>query len=255
MTRLPFLLLGLLAAALSGIIVLQLKSGVDEDALPQPAPRRAVAPSVAGEAAETPPGQVDGWVSTILARPLLSPDRRPAPPGNAAGQSADEPLPRLTGTLVTSSGRSAIFAGGPVPLVLQEGGRVGAFTVMRIEAGRVMLAGPDGVRVLGPRFDPDRPAAPAAEVAPGRTAPAPLPPGSTLATAPGPAAGLSPTNSPPIPGGSAPPPGISAIGPSLRDGSAAEGAAPFEQNAAPSGLDILRNADRDSQRTTPGGTR
>lgn len=253
MTRLPFVLLGLLAAALFGMIVLQLDPGVDEDALPQPASRRASVPSAAGETAEIPSGQVDGWVSTILARPLLSPDRRPAPPVDAAKQSADAPLPRLTGTLVTSSGRSAIFVGGPVPLVLQEGGRIGAFIVMRIEAGRVMLAGPDGVRVLGPRFDPNSHATSAAEAAPARTAPSPLPPPGP-ARPPGLSASLPPADLPPIPDGTAPS-GAPAISPSLRDRSAAEGAAPFEQNAAPSGLDVLRNADRNSQRTTPGGTR
>jgi len=255
MTRLPFLLLGLLAAALSGVILLGLDPGVDEAGLPQPAPRRA-APSAAGGAAagaaETPSGQLDGWVSTVLARPLLSPDRRPAPPGDAAAPAAGAALPRLTGTLVTPSGRSAIFAGGAAPLVLQEGGRVGAFTVMRIEAGQVMLAGPDGVRVLGPRFDPERRAAPPAEGA--AAPPAPLPPPSQAPGA-GPAAGRPPAGLPPIPGGAAPPPGAPAIVPSPGEGGAAEGAAPFEQNAAPSGADILRNADRNSQSTAPGGTR
>lgn len=255
MTRLPFLLLGLLAAALSGVILVQLDAGDEEDVLPRPALRRAAPPEAAG-VAEAPRGGVEDWISTILARPLLSPDRRPAAPVAPAGRPDGAALPRLAGTLVTSSGRVAIFAGGPAPLVLQEGGQVGGFTVMRIEAGRVTLAGPEGLRVLGPRFDSNRPATPTAE--PALTGPAALTrPASSPAPAPGSvqAAGTPPTVPPPIPGGAVPRPGLPAIGPSPGDGGAAEGAVPFEQNAAPSGFDILRNADRSSQNTAPGGTR
>ncbi len=62
-------------------------------------------------------------------------------------------LPRLTGTLVGPSERSAIFAAaGRDPIVVHEGGRIDAYTVTSIEAGQVRLRGPDGMRILHPTF-------------------------------------------------------------------------------------------------------
>jgi hypothetical protein len=94
------------------------------------------------------------WVATILDRPLFKVSRRP-PPGSAAGISRGTGLPRLSGTLVTSSQRSAIFAGpgGAKPVVIAEGAKLGSYTVQSIGAGRVVLIGPDGPVMLKPSFD------------------------------------------------------------------------------------------------------
>lgn len=94
------------------------------------------------------------WVATILDRPLFKVSRRP-PPGSAAGISRGTGLPRLSGTLVTSLQRSAIFAGpaGSKPVVIAEGAKLGGYTVQSIGAGRVVLVGPDGSIVLKPSFD------------------------------------------------------------------------------------------------------
>jgi general secretion pathway protein N len=253
MSRLPFLLLGLLASALSAVILLDLDpAGKMEANLPQAAPRRvALAPS------PTPggggPGRTAEWAATVLARPLFNPDRRPLAPGSAAAPAASTALPRLTGTLVTSAGRSAIFASSPAPLVVQEGGRVGGYTVMRIEPGQVLVTGPGGARTVNPGFDPNRPAAPVA-------ARPPLPAAGALA---GSVAGQGPPGlgtpgalpsspGPPIPGQSASP---LLGGPSPGAPGTAEEAVPFEQNATPSGMDILRNMNRNAPSAAAGGSR
>lgn len=101
------------------------------------------------------------WVSTILARPLLSPDRRPPSVASAAaGAGVSDSLPRLSGVLVGPFGRSAIFAAdGAKPIVVGEGGRINAWTVRLIEAGEVQVTGPGGSRTMHPSFQ-DSPAAP-----------------------------------------------------------------------------------------------
>jgi len=93
------------------------------------------------------------WVATVLARPLFSPDRRPSSVAATAATAHPSGLPRLTGTLVGPSERSAIFAAaGRDPIVVHEGGRIDAYTVTSIEPGQVRLRGPDGTRILHPTF-------------------------------------------------------------------------------------------------------
>ena len=106
----------------------------------------------------------------MLARPLFSPDRRPAADAVTVASGRTVPgLPRLAGILVGPFGRSAIFAtNGAKPIVVQEGGRVADYTIKSIEATQVHLLGPDGAQVLYPSFEPA--AAPAAR----RPAQAPL---------------------------------------------------------------------------------
>jgi hypothetical protein len=95
------------------------------------------------------------WVATVLARPLFSPDRRPSPEAAAVATAGPNGLPRLTGTLVAPFERSAIFAAaGRDPIVVHEGARIDAYTVMSIEAGQVRLRGPEGTRILHPTFQP-----------------------------------------------------------------------------------------------------
>jgi hypothetical protein len=102
-------------------------------------------------------GREREWVATVLARPLFSPDRRPssvAAPVAAAGPTG---LPRLTGTLIGPSERSAIFAAaGHNPVVVHEGAEIDGYTVTSIEAGQVRLRGPEGAPVLHPTFQSGR---------------------------------------------------------------------------------------------------
>lgn len=84
------------------------------------------------------PEQLDEWLTIIEARPLFSPVRRPSPSAPAM-QPVYIP-PRLTGTLVTATGRTAIFAASPAPLVVGEGGQVGALYCAAHRAGPSHLA-------------------------------------------------------------------------------------------------------------------
>jgi hypothetical protein len=148
--------LGLVAAALAGILVMEWGAG---EAWHERAPR-AVPAFPPGELfQQIAAGTADNttqWIDTIRARPLFTPGRRPphqshvkAPtPTTTAGP------PRLAGVLVSPAGKAAIFAGsGPKPVVVREGGRLGQFAVQSIEAGRVTLRGPEGAIVLQPTFE------------------------------------------------------------------------------------------------------
>ena len=129
-----------------------------------------------------PAGQAASWAEAALARPLFSPTRRTAPRAEAPAAATPAGLPRVAGILVSTGGRSVIFAAesGGKPVVAREGGRVGAYQVQSIEAGRVTVVGPEGPRVLVASFDASAPARPA----PG----APL--GATLGASPGASPGI-----------------------------------------------------------------
>jgi hypothetical protein len=153
--------LGGLAAMLVALLVLEYHGADPEDATLPTAPRAPsrTAPARLGldvpqtgaapAAADRDPTQLD----TILARPLFRSARRP-PAGAAAAGGGVASLPRLTGVLVSRTGRSVIFAAGAdgKPAVVAEGGRIGAYLVQSIGAGQAVLVGPDGARTLRPAF-------------------------------------------------------------------------------------------------------
>lgn len=107
---------------------------------------------------------------TLLDRPLFSATRRPAPPSAPPAPAPAALAPRLTGIVVDRGDRHAIFAAGDRPVVATEGGRVGPFTVRRIEARQVTITGPAGTQILRTSFDSHPPAprleAPARGMAP-----------------------------------------------------------------------------------------
>ena len=122
----------------------------------------------------------------VLARPLFAPTRRPseAAPTLAAAPAS---LPRLSGVLLNGPNRSAIFAplDGGRPVVAQVGGQLGAYTIQSIAAGRVVVMGPGGTKVLRPSFESQgarpMPASPSILAGAGADAgntPLALPPGS-----------------------------------------------------------------------------
>lgn len=122
---------------------------------PTDAGPRAVARLVAAASiAPSPPAApVADWVHAILARPLLRRDRRPPAPPSGAAAPGMAALPRLSGVLISSTDRFAIFAAADGTLtVAREGARVGAYAVVAIGEGEVTVLGPDGRRVLRPRF-------------------------------------------------------------------------------------------------------
>jgi hypothetical protein len=138
-----------------------------------PADRAAVSRprnSVAAPTAAAPADHAGDWVATILARPLLSPDRRPPSLASEAprGDRLPDGLPRLSGVLVGPFGRNAVFAvEGAKPVVVSEGGRINGWTVRLIEAGEVQVVGPGGAKTVRPSFEAT-PAAPSPPAAPGQ---------------------------------------------------------------------------------------
>jgi len=159
MSRLRLLSLAAMAALLAGAILLRPGSEPGAEDTAAPVARQVVATAPA--AAPPPRGteMTEHWVAAILERPLFSPGRRPPSPAPAAAAPAPPPAyvappPRLSGVLIGPHGRSAIFAGedGGKSVSVTEGGRIGAFIVQAIEAGQVMLHGPDGPRILRPSF-------------------------------------------------------------------------------------------------------
>lgn len=155
MIRPATVLFGVLAAALAGSIAWQFMRVQVADEVQ---PRVPVQASAGSPGPAVPSEQSADLAATILARPLMTPTRRPRPPAQVSTPATE--LPRLTGIIISPDGRSAIFAGKPRMLVIPEGGRVGEYTVQQIAPGLVTLNGPVGLVALRPSFDATRPASP-----------------------------------------------------------------------------------------------
>lgn len=151
MSRMAVPALAGLAVALTAVLASQFLGQPMQEQRPASLPAAMSAMPATGPMTDPSPG----WVAEILARPLFTPDRRPVAVAAVVGGPPAPGLPRLAGVMVTPSGRRAIFAGANAtdkPLALAEGGRIGAFTVSRIEDGAVTVLGPDGARVVRPSF-------------------------------------------------------------------------------------------------------
>jgi hypothetical protein len=167
-------LLTLVAIALAGLIVVELTmpSGVETEKASAP---DAVTPETteAQQGGESP----SDFATTILARPLFRPDRHPYPTNDQDTLSAvPVDLPRLTGILLSSDLKRAIFApeGSDRPIVVAEGESVGDWRVQEIAADSVTMTGPDGTRRLKPKFAANQaPTTPGAPGAPDAAAPEP----------------------------------------------------------------------------------
>lgn len=157
------------ALVLVATLAVEYHSRSSEDAVLTPTSRRASPTTQPGAAAPAADRHWE-WATAVLARPLFSQTRRP--PATAAAASPDAAdLPRLTGILVTGAVRHAIFAApvGGHPTVATEGGRLGVYRIQSIEAGKVIVIGPQGAVSLRPSFAmasekaaADRPGVPAA---------------------------------------------------------------------------------------------
>jgi hypothetical protein len=162
-------LFALVAAGLALLIAVELFT-------PSGAPVEAAAPQAA------PPAETDAapqagsgsaeFADAILARPLFKPDRHPYADGRAPISAPPPDLPRLTGILMSSDVRHAIFepAGANKPIVVVEGDNVGGWRVQEIATDSVTLVGPEGTTRLEPKFSATQAAA-----TPADTAPAPTP--------------------------------------------------------------------------------
>ncbi len=102
-----------------------------------------------------PEDSPDQWVAVVLARPLFSPDRRPARGPGAGAVAADPALPRLAGIITSPAEAVAIFqgAGGVKPVVAQYGETVDGWKVMTIAVDWVVLRKANNQITLIPQFD------------------------------------------------------------------------------------------------------
>ena len=80
-------------------------------------------------------------VALVLARPVFSPTRT-APARVAPAGSGPAALPRLSGIMISSFERIAVFtpSDGP-PIIAREGTRIDAFTVQSIQPNSVIVSG------------------------------------------------------------------------------------------------------------------
>jgi hypothetical protein len=85
----------------------------------------------------------------ILNRPLFSPSRRPL----AQTSVPRAGLPRLTGIMISKTGRFAIFAPARgKPIIATPGDAINNFTIRSIDADAVTVAGPEGVVTVRTSF-------------------------------------------------------------------------------------------------------
>lgn len=146
------LALASLAAVLVAVLALELLAMPDPVAGP---PEATPAPPALPVAASNTPAEardkLDVLVQTVLARPLFTPGRRPAPAAEGPAGAADADLPRLAGVIVAPSGRRAIFVSADAhSLVVQEGGSVGRYVVRSIAPGQVTLVDAERQQVIRP---------------------------------------------------------------------------------------------------------
>ena len=135
----------------------------------QPSATMSNGPAQAGAVAAERTERAVAALSTILQRPLFRADRRPAALARAVEPADDPPLPRLAGTIVTPSTRTAIFAESATSkaAAVAEGGSLGAVEVVKIEAGEVTVQVAGSMHILRPtlRSSTERPLPVAAPLA------------------------------------------------------------------------------------------
>ncbi len=150
-----YLLYLLLAGCLFFAALVLLEVGSEpEEAVSVAAPMRSPAGS--------PPraeqrARAEDLIATILARPLFSSTRRPAP-AEAADRTGDAELSdtRLAGILTEPGHRLAIFVPtGAKPIMVTEGDSIAGWRIDSITPLAVSLTGPDGVKTLQPKIDPN----------------------------------------------------------------------------------------------------
>lgn len=133
------------------VLVIAVVGAVRVDAVNAAAPPASVPDSALAFA---PPGRGTD-VAAANARDLFTDDRRPPSrrylmPGESDTQvgSSPPPLPTILGTAIGSDGEhfaTALFSGG-VPSIARVGSKLGAYTVVSIERGKVILRDAAGVR-------------------------------------------------------------------------------------------------------------
>ena len=143
-------LAGLTVGAALVVLVMAAAGAIRVDPVNAAAPPASVPDSALRFAATAPGADVAGAV----ARDLFTDDRRPParrylmPGENDTPTGGPAPLPAVLGTAIGSDGEhfaTALIAGG-LPTIVRVGSKIGAYTVVAIERGKVTLRGPDGSR-------------------------------------------------------------------------------------------------------------
>jgi hypothetical protein len=144
------------AVALAGTIYWELRSSREPGIATVTSGRSPLIGNVRSAPGLATVDAVQGWVSSMLGRPLFREDRRPPKTGNDVVLKGDEPT-RLTGVITGPFGNRAIFmsGGNPQPIVATEGTRVSDFVVRSIQPDRVIIESDGGVRTLKPTFVED----------------------------------------------------------------------------------------------------
>jgi hypothetical protein len=152
MSQRPWLAKSALAAAFAVLIAAEWL--VPGPAAPFSQPPLAIPAATADAATDT---SIAEWGDTILARPLLTPARRPMRQPDAG---VSDTLPRLSAIIVIGGTRQAIFAtDGQKSQLVAEGGAIGAYRLKTVTPDRVHLLGPNGPVTLRPQFITAAPAA------------------------------------------------------------------------------------------------
>jgi len=145
----------LVGAAVAGAIVFATQPLLPDDIPARPARSASGGPPAGRQApADAAADQLRRWAASSLARPLFNANRRPVASAEG-GPNVAAALPRLSGIMITQTGRRAIFAatGAGKPQVVDEGGTVGGNLVQSITLNEVLLVGPDGPHRLHLAFD------------------------------------------------------------------------------------------------------
>ena len=152
--RMVFLLLLAGCAFFAAIVASEITATANPDLLAAAAP----APSEASPPPGRPEvrGRYGELLAAILARPLFSSTRRPAPQGDDTITDSGLSDTRLAGIVIAPGHRIAIFASnGAKPLTVSEGETVSGWRVEHITPREVSLSGPGGTKTLQPKFDPN----------------------------------------------------------------------------------------------------
>jgi hypothetical protein len=158
---LPLLLVCCILFAAIVVDELRPSSAPSKMAIATPSPPPTVS---ASRLRRDPAARYEALVATTLARPLFSASRRP-PRRGSADATDDSGLAdaRLAGIVIVPGHRIAIFAPADAKaMTVSEGQIVGRWRVENITPHEVSLSGPDGVRTLEPKPDPNLVAASAA---------------------------------------------------------------------------------------------
>jgi hypothetical protein len=163
--RMALLMLLAGCALLAAIITSEIMTaaGPDLPASAAPAPSEPSPPRIRPEIR----GRYGELLAVILARPLFSSTRRPAPRSDDTITDSGLSDTRLAGIVIAPDHRIAIFASnGEKPLAVSEGQTVSGWRVERITSREVSLSGPGGTKTMQPKSDPNLAPPPTAEVNP-----------------------------------------------------------------------------------------